>query len=49
MNALIHFSHQGALLAQMFVATMAMLGLGLEGMFAEQEIPSPQRAKSSPA
>ena len=45
MNTLVHLSHQGVLLAQMLVASIAMVGLGLEGMSAEQEIPVPQRVK----
>ncbi len=38
MNAWLHFSHQGHMLAQSFVAALAMLGMGLEGMAAEQDI-----------
>jgi len=36
MNTLHHFSHQGMLLAQVFVAALVMLGLGLEGLSAGQ-------------
>ncbi len=38
MNTWMHFSHQSVLLAQSFLAALAMLGMGLEGMAAEQEI-----------
>ncbi|GAB1233128.1 hypothetical protein [Ferrigenium sp. UT5] len=36
MNTLHHFSQQGMLLAQFFVAALVMLGLGLEGYSANQ-------------
>jgi hypothetical protein len=49
MNTLIHLSHQGTLLVQTFVATLAMLGLGLEGLPAEQQIQFMQEAKTPPA
>lgn len=38
MNTLIHFLNQGTLLAQTFLAALAMFGLGLEGLPAEQDI-----------
>lgn len=43
MNTLHHFSHQGMLLVQTFAAALVMLGLGLEGLSADQklEIKSP--------
>jgi hypothetical protein len=38
MNTWIHFSQQSLVLAQSFVAALAMLGMGLEGMTADQDI-----------
>ena len=38
MNTRIYFSHQSVMLAQTIVAALAMLGMGLEGMAADQEI-----------
>ncbi len=38
MNAWLHFSHHSLVLAQTFVAALAMLGMGLEGMAAEQDM-----------
>ncbi len=38
MNVWLYFSHHSHLLAQSFVAALAMLGMGLEGMTAEQDM-----------
>ncbi len=38
MNTLHHFSHQGILSAQAFVAALVMLGLGLEGLSAGRDM-----------
>jgi hypothetical protein len=46
MNTLIHLSHQAALLAQMAMAAIAMLGLGLEGMSAGNGIRLEAHAES---
>jgi hypothetical protein len=38
MNTLMHLSHKGTLWAQTFLAALAMLGMGLEGQSAEQDV-----------
>ena len=49
MNTLIQLPPQGTLLMQTFVATLAMLGLGLEGLPAEQEIQFMHETMTPPA
>lgn len=38
MNTWIQMTHQGAILAQSFAAALAMLGMGLAGETANQEL-----------
>lgn len=45
MNVTLSFVHQAALLMQAIVATLAMLGLGLEGMSADQDLRLQQRSR----